>query len=393
MFNTSHIPQYPIPAPLNFTIYPSLPSTQHLYKVTFHPTLPSVLPFYSPPLELHPEHKTSHQLSITCSSSSVASDSAHHHRLWSAPLLSLPALCMHSRSALCWLLHLPLPSDPPSPLPPTLPMVWMHLPCLGHRPPWRGPQWECAREACSSTVASEVGLSLIWSKGAVLEAAVVKLRYVVIDVCHSQRDPYVSFGLLPVDVGVHLGGLRAELKPEGRGQRTSIPKELRSKIKVGVQRVGVQREWGQRVGVQRGQWPSLLTVTCTCTSSSSSSSCSLSRGLLTVITPSCLPISNHPGLVESGKRQQEQLLPVALTEPPPSPAQRLSLGTPRSHWRCCRSQGSLMPLSPSMASTFSTEVPCREAQSKARPCPYLPSSPRPSPRCPAYLGCILSYRS
>ena len=72
-----------------------------------------------------------------------------------------------------------------------------------------------------------------------------------------------------------------------------------------------------------------LTVTCTCTSSSSSSSCSLSRGLLTVITPSCLPISNQPGLVESGKKQQEQLLPVALTElPTPSLAPAPAWGHP-----------------------------------------------------------------
>lgn len=33
-----------------------------------------------------------------------------------------------------------------------------------------------------------------------------------------------------------------------------------------------------------------------------------------MITPSGL-MSNQPGLVESGKRQQEQLLSVALTEP------------------------------------------------------------------------------
>ena len=99
-------------------------------------------------------------------------------------------------------------------------------------------------------VASEVDLSLVGSECAVLEAAVVKLRYVVIDVCYSQRDPYARLGLLPVDVGVRLGSLRAELKPEGRGQRTSILRELRSKVKVGVQRVGVQR-----AGVQRGQWP------------------------------------------------------------------------------------------------------------------------------------------
>lgn len=32
VLNTSHIPQYPIPAPLNFTIYPSLPSTHHHRK-------------------------------------------------------------------------------------------------------------------------------------------------------------------------------------------------------------------------------------------------------------------------------------------------------------------------------------------------------------------------
>ena len=32
VLNTSHIPQYPLPAPLNFTIYPSLPSTQHHRK-------------------------------------------------------------------------------------------------------------------------------------------------------------------------------------------------------------------------------------------------------------------------------------------------------------------------------------------------------------------------
>ena len=104
-------------------------------------------------------------------------------------------------------------------------------------------------------VASEVDLSLVGSECAVLEAAVVKLRYVVIDVCHSQRDPYARLGLLPVDVGVRLGSLRAELKPEGRGQRTSILRELRSKVKVGVQRVGVQRVGVQRAGVQRGQWP------------------------------------------------------------------------------------------------------------------------------------------
>ena len=81
-------------------------------------------------------------------------------------------------------------------------------------------------------VASEVDLSLLGGEGAGWEAAVVKLRFVVIDVCHSQRDPYAHLGLLPIDVGVHLGGLRAEQRPRGRGQKTSIQRELRSKFRV-----------------------------------------------------------------------------------------------------------------------------------------------------------------
>ena len=221
--------------------------------------------------------------------------------------------------------HLPSPAIPRHHFRP--PCLWSGCACLVWVVDHHGEVLN--GDACGGVlihVASEADLSLVGSEGAGLEAAIVKLRDVVIDVCHSQRDPYARLGLLPVDVGVRLGGLRAELKPEGRGQRASVPKELRSKVKVGVQRVGVQRGHS-------------LTVTCTCTSSSSSSSSSLSRGLLTVITPSCLPMSNQPGLVESGKRQQEWLLPVALRSPHPFPCPSPSLGTPRSHWRCCRSQG------------------------------------------------------
>lgn len=71
----------------------------------------------------------------------------------------------------------------------------------------------------------------------------------------------------------------------------------------------------------------LLTVTCTCTSSSSSNSCSRSREPLTLITPSG-PMSNQPGLVESGKRQQEQLLSVALMSLYPFSDPIPSLGPP-----------------------------------------------------------------
>lgn len=80
-------------------------------------------------------------------------------------------------------------------------------------------------------VASEVDLSLLGGEGAGREAAVVKLRFVVIDVCHSQCDPYAHLGLLPIDIEVLLGGLEAE---QGRGesvQRSENQLSERAEIK------------------------------------------------------------------------------------------------------------------------------------------------------------------
>lgn len=75
--------------------------------------------------------------------------------------------------------------------------------------------------------ASEVDLGFFGGEGAGRETAVEKLGFVVIDICHPQRDPYAHLGLLPVDVEVHLCGLRAEQRPEVKGQRTSAQEELR----------------------------------------------------------------------------------------------------------------------------------------------------------------------
>lgn len=136
--------------------------------------------------------------------------------------------------------------------------------------------------------AGEVDLGLLRGEGAGQEATVEKLRFVVIDIGHPQRDPYAHLGLLPIDVKVLFGGLRTEQGPEVRGQRTSTQRELRSKVR------------GYKVGGGKEVVDPSRTVTCTCTSSSSSSSCSRSKEPLTLITPSGL-MSNQPGLVESGK--------------------------------------------------------------------------------------------
>lgn len=69
--------------------------------------------------------------------------------------------------------------------------------------------------------ANEVDLGFFGGEGAGWETAVEKLRLVVIDICHSQGDPYAHFGLLPIDVEVLLCGLRAEQRPEVKGLRTS----------------------------------------------------------------------------------------------------------------------------------------------------------------------------
>lgn len=80
-------------------------------------------------------------------------------------------------------------------------------------------------------IASEVDLGLLGCEGTGQKAAVVKLRLVVIDIRHCQCDPYAHLGLLPIDVGFRLSGLRAEQKPEARGQRTKDQRERRLKVR------------------------------------------------------------------------------------------------------------------------------------------------------------------
>lgn len=88
-------------------------------------------------------------------------------------------------------------------------------------------------------VAGEVDLGLLGGEGAGWEAAVVKLGFVIVDICHRQRDPYAHLGLLPIDVAAHLGGLRAEQRPQGSDQRTNAQEgtEIQGqKLRVGVQK-------------------------------------------------------------------------------------------------------------------------------------------------------------
>lgn len=80
-------------------------------------------------------------------------------------------------------------------------------------------------------IASEVDLGVLGGEGAGWEAAVVKLGFVIIDICHPQRDPYAHLGILPVDVLVLLGGLRTEQKPKGSTQRTKAQREGRFKAR------------------------------------------------------------------------------------------------------------------------------------------------------------------
>lgn len=110
VLNTSHIPQYPIPAPLNFTIYPSTTLYTTPLQSDIPPNLTQSPAFLLPTTELRPEHKTSHQLSIT-QQFQCHSNSDHHHHPWPAPLSLTATLCT-TVGALLATLHLPSPATP-----------------------------------------------------------------------------------------------------------------------------------------------------------------------------------------------------------------------------------------------------------------------------------------
>ena len=71
-----------------------------------------------------------------------------------------------------------------------------------------------------------LGTGLEFSRGAAREAAVVKFRLVVVDICHPYCDPHACLGLLPVDVQILLGGLRC--RTEANEQR-AVLRESESK--------------------------------------------------------------------------------------------------------------------------------------------------------------------
>lgn len=68
-------------------------------------------------------------------------------------------------------------------------------------------------------IACEVVLGLLGAEGAVLEAAVVKFRLVVVDIGHLYCDPGAHLGLLLVDVGFLLSGLRYRAEAESSAQK------------------------------------------------------------------------------------------------------------------------------------------------------------------------------